>query len=150
MAARGAGARRAGGACGGGAARRGRLARARGLWLQPVGDGDTSHLMLEEGEAPPPPAAQVALSPGPAIVGRDPAADVVVGVPTVSGAHARLEVKAGGAGITVTDLGSTNGTLVNGEVWLEEGEGFPMAVGDEVSFGDENLASFKLIFLPDE
>ena len=152
-----AGGRRAGGSApgggrvggGGGAARRGLRARARGLWLQPVGDGDHSHLLTAEGEAPPAPAVQMALRPGPAILGRDEAADLVVSVPTVSGAHARLDVKAEGAGVTVTDLGSTNGTLVNGEVWLEEGEGFPLAVGDEVSFGDENLASFKLIFLPE-
>ena len=114
-----------------------------------MGDGDHSHLLTAEGEAPPAPAVQMALRPGPAILGRDEAADLVVSVPTVSGAHARLDVKAEGAGVTVTDLGSTNGTLVNGEVWLEEGEGFPLAVGDEVSFGDENLASFKLIFLPE-
>ena len=118
--------------------------------MQPAGDGDISHLMLEPGEPAPAPPAQVALSPGQAILGRDDAADLVVSVPTVSAAHARLEVMPGSAGVVVTDLGSTNGTLVNGEVWLEEGEDFPLAVGDEVSFGDENLACFKLIFLPDE
>ena len=118
--------------------------------MQPAGDGDTSHLMLEPGEPAPAPPARMALAPGQAILGRDDAADLVVSVPTVSAAHVRLDVKPGNAGVLVTDLGSTNGTLVNGEVWLEEGEGFPLAVGDVVSFGDENLACFKLIFLPDE
>jgi len=42
------------------------------------------------------------------VLGRDPAADVVVGLAEVSWHHLELEVTE--SGVTVTDLGSTNGT----------------------------------------
>jgi len=47
------------------------------------------------------------------VIGRSNRADVVVEDPSVSGQHARLAVMAGGAA-TITDLGSSNGTSVNG------------------------------------
>jgi hypothetical protein len=42
------------------------------------------------------------------LLGRDPAADVVVGLAEISWHHLELEVTE--SGVTVTDLGSTNGT----------------------------------------
>ncbi|BBO22925.1 MAG: hypothetical protein AMXMBFR19_01620 [Chthonomonadaceae bacterium] len=48
-----------------------------------------------------------------AIVGRDPSADIVLSSPTVSRHHARFEAEAGL--LYVHDLGSTNGTFVNGK-----------------------------------
>ena len=51
----------------------------------------------------------IALPPaGRLVLGRDPAADVVVGLAEVSWHHLELEVTE--SGVTVTDLGSTNGT----------------------------------------
>jgi ABC-type multidrug transport system ATPase subunit len=47
------------------------------------------------------------------IIGRDPSADIVLDTPNISRLHARLERVR--RGIRVEDLGSTNGTWVNGE-----------------------------------
>ncbi len=53
------------------------------------------------------------LPTGPYIVGRDPArATIVIPDATVSGAHASLEVTADS--VAITDLGSTNGTALDG------------------------------------
>jgi pSer/pThr/pTyr-binding forkhead associated (FHA) protein len=46
-------------------------------------------------------------------IGRDKPADVVIPSSTVSGKHAELQVS--GHDILLRDLGSTNGTFVNGE-----------------------------------
>ena len=53
-----------------------------------------------------------ALSDGAHIIGRDPAASVWVDAPVVSRHHARVVVAEGQ--VTVEDLGSRNGTFVNG------------------------------------
>lgn len=50
---------------------------------------------------------------GPIIVGRNPGADIVVGAGYVSGRHARFTLM--GQNLFVEDLGSTNGTAVNGQ-----------------------------------
>jgi len=47
------------------------------------------------------------------LIGRDPSADIVLDTPNISRLHARLERVR--RGIRVEDLGSTNGTWVNGE-----------------------------------
>lgn len=49
---------------------------------------------------------------GPVTVGRNPGADIVVGAGYVSGRHARFTLM--GQNLFVEDLGSTNGTAVNG------------------------------------
>lgn len=49
---------------------------------------------------------------GPVIVGRSPGADIIIAASYVSGRHA--EFKLMGQNLFVEDLGSTNGTLVNG------------------------------------
>ena len=51
---------------------------------------------------------------GPVIVGRSPGADIVIGAGYVSGRHARFSLM--GQNLFVEDLGSTNGTAVNGEL----------------------------------
>ncbi len=71
---------------------------------------------------------------GPVIVGRSPGADIVIAAGYVSGRHARFTRM--GDALLVEDLGSTNGTLVNGNaavglVRLES--------GDIVSIGDVTL-----------
>lgn len=50
---------------------------------------------------------------GPIIVGRAPGSDIVVAAGYVSGRHARFSLM--GSNLFVEDLGSTNGTYVNGE-----------------------------------
>jgi pSer/pThr/pTyr-binding forkhead associated (FHA) protein len=61
--------------------------------------------------------------------GRAPDNDVVVGDAATSGRHGRIEVR--GGAFWISDLGSTNGTLVNGEPVIERqlGNGDLIAVG---------------------
>lgn len=68
---------------------------------------------------------------GPVIVGRSPGADIVIGAGYVSGRHARFQLM--GQNLFVEDLGSTNGTFVNGAPVLE-----PTALrsNDVVNIGD--------------
>lgn len=68
---------------------------------------------------------------GPVIVGRNPGADIVIGAGYVSGRHARFGLM--GQNLFVEDLGSTNGTAVNGQFINE-----PTALrnGDTVNVGD--------------
>ena len=68
---------------------------------------------------------------GPVIVGRSPGADIVIGAGYVSARHARFTLM--GQNLFVEDLGSTNGTAVNGQFITE-----PVALknNDTVSIGD--------------
>ena len=68
---------------------------------------------------------------GPVIVGRSPGADIVVGAGYVSGRHARFQLM--GQNLFIEDLGSTNGTGVNGQPITE-----PTALrnNDVVNVGD--------------
>ena len=56
---------------------------------------------------------EVELGDGELVLGRDPGADVTLDDPQVSRRHARLTASVGS--VSVQDLGSTNGTYVNGE-----------------------------------
>ena len=68
---------------------------------------------------------------GPIIVGRSPSADIVIGSGYVSARHARFSLM--GQNLFVEDLGSTNGTTVNGQSILD-----PVALNDDdiVTVGD--------------
>ena len=68
---------------------------------------------------------------GPIIVGRSPSADIVIGAGYVSARHARFSLM--GQNLFVEDLGSTNGTTVNGRSILD-----PVALNDDdiVTVGD--------------
>lgn len=68
---------------------------------------------------------------GPVIVGRSPGSDIVVGASYVSGRHARFVLM--GQNLFIEDLGSTNGTAVNGKTITE-----PVALknNDVVNVGD--------------
>ena len=68
---------------------------------------------------------------GPVFVGRNPGAATVIGAGYVSGRHARFSLM--GQNLFVEDLGSTNGTAVNGQFINE-----PTALrnGDTVNVGD--------------
>jgi len=69
----------------------------------------------------------------PATVGRGPRNEVVFDDDSVSDVHARLEYRDGQW--WVTDLGSTNGTRVNGERLGTDGEERPLEDGALVQFG---------------
>lgn len=68
---------------------------------------------------------------GPVIIGRSPGADIVIGAGYVSGRHARFSLM--GQNLFIEDLGSTNGTAVNGHIISE-----PTALrnNDVVNVGD--------------
>ncbi len=70
-------------------------------------------------------------------IGRAPDNDVVVGDPATSGHHGRIEVRTGS--FWISDLGSTNGTLVNGEPVIEK----QLTDGDMVAIG-QNTMRFTL------
>jgi dipeptidyl aminopeptidase/acylaminoacyl peptidase len=69
--------------------------------------------------------------------GRAPDNDVVVGDAATSGRHGRIEVR--GGAFWISDLGSTNGTLVNGEPVIER----QLADGDLIAIG-QNTIRFTL------
>jgi hypothetical protein len=68
----------------------------------------------------------------PRVVGRHPDADLVLTDPTISRWHARLERDAATGGWLLTDLGSTNGTRVNG--WRVDAPQW-VRPGDRLTFG---------------
>src|SRR6185295_9798521 len=63
------------------------------------------------------------------LIGRDPAADLVLTDAGVSWQHARVEDR--GDSYAVVDLGSTNGTMINGE---RQAEGL-LTPNDKLVFG---------------
>lgn len=73
----------------------------------------------------------IVLTPGALLVGRDPEADLQLQVSGVSRKHARITVALGGD-VEVADLGSKNGTFVNGR----RVERASLRDGDELRFGE--------------
>lgn len=89
------------------------ILRAGRLQLQFVGSGDTSH--LDDPGAIPEIAPNFDLPQDAAVeAGRVETADFCIPVPTVSSRHAMFAVGSESE-VMVTDLGSTNGTFINGE-----------------------------------
>jgi pSer/pThr/pTyr-binding forkhead associated (FHA) protein len=74
------------------------------------------------------------LTDGEHIAGRDPECSLAIDSTTVSRRHARITVVSGTA--TIEDLGSTNGTHVNG---TRISAPTRLAPGNEVALGDEVL-----------
>ncbi|MCI1646286.1 MAG: FHA domain-containing protein [Olsenella sp.] len=68
---------------------------------------------------------------GPVIVGRSPSSDIVIDEPYVSATHARFTIQ--GPALVLEDLGSTNGTMVNGHIIDQP---VTLRDGDEVQVGD--------------
>ena len=89
---------------------------------------ETVHLLLLLDDNAPP--RRIPLHALPAIVGRAPPATVILDGPTVSRRHFRLENE--GGQLRLTDLGSTNGTFINGI--LATGPS-PLTDGDTVNVG---------------
>jgi dipeptidyl aminopeptidase/acylaminoacyl peptidase len=91
-----------------------------------AGGGFPAKLTFETG---PFAGRMVALPNQTVTFGRAPDNDVVVGDAATSGRHGRIEVR--GGAFWISDLGSTNGTLVNGEPVIERqlGHGDLIAVG---------------------
>lgn len=71
---------------------------------------------------------------GPVVVGRSPNADIVIGAGYVSARHARFTLM--GQNLFVEDLGSTNGTAVDGQLITQ-----PTALdnNDVVNVGDVSI-----------
>lgn len=68
---------------------------------------------------------------GPVVIGRSPSSDIVIDEPYVSSTHARLTLQ--GPALVLEDLGSTNGTLVNGH---PIDQSVTLRDSDEVQVGD--------------
>ncbi|HYL07862.1 MAG TPA: FHA domain-containing protein [Candidatus Udaeobacter sp.] len=71
-------------------------------------------------------------------LGRSPDNDVILRDPATSGHHARLERR--GEQFWIVDLGSTNGTFVNGEAVQEK----QLNTGDRLTIG-QNAVHFSLL-----
>jgi dipeptidyl aminopeptidase/acylaminoacyl peptidase len=99
-----------------------------------TGSGYAATLTFEAG----PFAGRVVALPDQVVtVGRAPDNDVVIGDPATSGRHGRIEVRAGV--FWISDLGSTNGTMVNGEPIIEK----QLSHGDQIAIG-QNTIRFTL------
>jgi dipeptidyl aminopeptidase/acylaminoacyl peptidase len=99
-----------------------------------AGGGYPAKLTFESG----PFAGRIVALPNQMVtVGRAPENDVVVSDPATSGRHGRIEVR--GGAFWISDLGSTNGTLVNGEPVIEKQLGH----GDLIAIG-QNTIRFTL------
>ena len=88
----------------------------------------TFQLVMRAG---PNPGKAFTLSKGEIVIGRDVNADVVVNTAEVSRRHARLLLDAGV--YIIEDLGSTNGTFVNGQ---RLNSPMPLRTGDVVMLGE--------------
>lgn len=98
------------------------------------GSGFAALLTFESG----PFAGRIVALPNQMITfGRAPDNDVVVGDPATSGHHGRIDVRSGS--FWISDLGSTNGTMVNGESVIEK----QLTDGDTIAIG-QNTMRFSL------
>jgi hypothetical protein len=88
--------------------------------------GYLAELVLPDGR-------RVAVGSDPLVIGRLPECEIVLQDSNVSRRHA--ELRRSGDGVFVTDLGSTNGTRVNGTPVREQ----MLTSGDEVSVGSTRL-----------
>jgi pSer/pThr/pTyr-binding forkhead associated (FHA) protein len=71
---------------------------------------------------------------GPVVIGRSPGADIVINAGYVSGRHARFSIF--NDSLVVEDMGSTNGTVVNGN---QISAPITLQAGDLVSIGDVTM-----------
>ena len=71
---------------------------------------------------------------GPVTIGRSPGADIVIGAEYVSSRHARFNLM--GQNLFIEDMGSLNGTAVNGRYITEPTS---LRNGDKVTIGDVTM-----------
>ena len=90
------------------------------------GGAAAGSLVLDDG-------SRVVVGEDPVAIGRLPECDIVLSDPNVSRRHA--EVRRQGTGFVVADLGSTNGTRVNGAGVKER----PVADGDVITVGGTKI-----------
>lgn len=76
---------------------------------------------------------------GPVIIGRSPDADLVIADDFVSGTHARITPAEGGP--VIEDLGSTNGTIVNGQPATRP---LQLSAGDVIELGGNRFEVVRL------
>lgn len=94
-----------------------RQARASLALIAPAGSGLTPGISFELA--------------GAMTIGRDPGNGIVVPDPSVSGEHAVIRLQ--GRTWVLSDLGSTNGTLLDGEP--VDSRGFPLRGGERITIG---------------
>jgi hypothetical protein len=97
-----------------------------GKMREGVGGSGAGSLVLPTGE-------RVVLGERTITVGRMPESNIVLADPNVSRNHA--EIRPQGNGFVVIDLGSTNGTRINGVRVTEQ----QLADGDEITFGNTRM-----------
>ncbi len=100
-----------------------------------VGAGPQAELTIESG---PDAGHSHRAGDGAVRLGRSPDNDVILRDPATSGHHARLERR--GEQFWIVDLGSTNGTFVNGESIQEK----QLNNGDRLTIG-QNAVQFAVI-----
>lgn len=76
---------------------------------------------------------------GPVLIGRSPDADLVIPDEYVSSTHARVSALSGG--LMLEDLGSTNGTLLNGRPVVAP---TPLTIGDVIEVGQNRIEVVRL------
>lgn len=76
---------------------------------------------------------------GPVVIGRSPDADLVIADDFVSGIHAKIVPTTDG--YSLEDLGSTNGTLVNGQPATRP---LSIVAGDVIELGQNRLEVVRL------
>jgi len=89
---------------------------------------DGSRLVMKVG---PQPGQTFLLDQESLTLGRDPSSEIVINDPQVSRQHARIKCQ--GNLTVIEDVGSTNGTFVNG---MRLTDPHTLADGDEISLGD--------------
>lgn len=81
------------------------------------------------------------LSHFPVHLGRNPGNDIVLNFPTVSGRHLLIDQTP--AGLQISDLNSTNGSRLNGQLILPQ-QPHPLQMGDILRLGDSQGNSLSL------
>ena len=92
---------------------------------------------------------KIDLFAGPMIIGRDPACDIVIESPAVSRRHARIEVN--GDRVFIEDLGSSNGTFIDGERISGQAELKPgdlFSISPTIKIELQSLARQSTLFNP--
>jgi len=94
-----------------------------------AGSGGTLVVLEDDGSE----RERISITSTPVVIGRMSSSDVVLSDPNVSRRHA--ELRRDGGGWSLVDLGSTNGTLVNGKLAKEH----VLRDGDRLAFGTTEL-----------